>query len=247
MKPQHTTQHMKNSVRSHSRPGTRRRRVVPAVALTALAVGHIGASAQNLILNGSFEEPNVGAYAIYTTGQTFGGVWQVEYADGYMDIIGSWGTQPPSVFYPTPAGDQFCYLADNVRYSVLRQDIATPLTAGLTYELSFLQSTFYMNYGYLYLDGRVTVELAPAGGAPELTRVFNLSDHSDWTERSLLFTPAVSGPYTLRFSSTPGVPGNIDDVRLVEAAVPEPAACGLAVGVGLLGLAGWRWQRRGRA
>ncbi|MCZ7638951.1 MAG: PEP-CTERM sorting domain-containing protein [Verrucomicrobia bacterium] len=233
---------MKHSVLSHSRPGTRRRRVVPAAVLTALAVGHIGASAQDLIQNGSFEEPVVGSYAIYTTGQTFGGVWQVEHADGYMDIIGSYGTQPPSVFYPTPAGAQFCYLADSVRYSVLRQDIATPLTAGLTYELSFLQSTFYMNYGYL--DGRVTVELAPAGGAPELTRVFSLSDYSDWTEQSLLFAPAVSGPYTLRFSSTPGVPGNIDDVRLVEAAVPEPAACGLAAGLGLLGLAGWRRWRR---
>ncbi|MCZ7639997.1 MAG: PEP-CTERM sorting domain-containing protein [Verrucomicrobia bacterium] len=54
----------------------------------------------------------------------------------------------------------------------------------------------------------------------------------------------MSGPYTLRFSSTPGVPGNIDDVRLVEAAVPEPAACGLAAGLGLLGLAGWRRWRR---
>jgi hypothetical protein len=43
-----------------------------------------------------------------------------------------------------------------------------------------------------------------------------------------------------------GQPGNIDDVRLVESAavVPEPAACGLAAGLGLLGLAGWRRWRK---
>lgn len=246
MKPQHTTQHMRNSVRSHSRPGTRRRRVVPAVATAGLALCHLNTTAQNLILNGSFEDPAVGSYALFTTGQTIGNAWLVESASGYLDLIGSYGTtQPPGIFYPTPAGVQFCYLADSVRYSVLRQDIATPLAAGVTYELKFLQSTFHPNHSQV--GGEVTVELAPTAGAPELTRVFSLSDYTDWTERSLLFIPAVSGPYTLRFSSTPGVPGNIDDVHLVEGAavVPEPATWGLAVGVGLLGLAGRRRLRGG--
>lgn len=243
MNPQHTIPRMKNSIHPTSRPGFRRRGILPAAATATLALCQLNATAQNLIQNGSFEDPVVGSYALYTTGQTIGNAWLVESASPYLDLVGSWGTtQPPGIFYPTPAGDQFCYLADGVRYSVLRQDIATPLAAGVTYELKFLQATFHPRSGQV--DGKVTAELAPAAGAPELTRVFSLSDYTDWTEQSLLFTPAVSGPYTLRFSSIPGVPGNIDDVRLAEAAVPEPAACGLAAGLGLLGLAGWQRGRR---
>jgi hypothetical protein len=231
---------MKEQLHPCNEVTARQRCVLPAAAAAVLALYSLSATAQNLIQNGSFEDPIVGGYALFTTGQTIGGAWEVETASGYLDIIGTYGIS--SVFYPTPAGAQFCYLADNIQYSVLRQDIATPLTAGFTYELSFLQSTFYPNYGNFL--GEVTVELSPAGGAPELTQTFSLVGYTDWTLRDLAFTPNLSGPYSLRFSSTVGQAGNIDDVRLVEAVVPEPAPGGLAFGLTLLGLAGWRrWSK----
>jgi len=225
-----------------TQPAPHCRRRLPVAAAT-VALCQLTAAAQNLVQNGSFEDPVVaGDYAGHSTGQTIGSAWLVEHADVDVGLVRTYGVG--SAFYPTPAGNQFCYLADGVSFSVLRQDIPTPLAAGVTYELRFLQSTFYQNYGQL--NGAVTVELSPTGGASELTQVFSLSDYVDWTDQALVFAPAVSGPYTLRFSSTRGVPGNIDDVRLVEstAVVPEPAACGLAAGLGLLGLAGWRRWRQ---
>jgi hypothetical protein len=241
MKPQHRLVTMKHRPQPRTSLIAARRAVLP-VAAAAVALSQFTLAAQNLIQNGSFEDPVVpGDYAGHSTGQTIGSAWLIEHADVDVGVVRTYGVG--SAFYPTPAGSQFCYLADGVSFSVLRQDMATPLAAGVTYELRFLQSTFYRNYGQL--DGEVTVELSPTGGASELTQVFSLSDYADWTERALVFAPAVSGPYTLRFSSTPGVPGNIDDVRLVESAavVPEPAACGVAAGLGLLGLAGWRRWR----
>ncbi len=219
----------KRTVRLHS--------VRPVTAIALLAACH-SASAANLVQNGSFEDPVVtgfgGQYDLYTTGQSIGGAWLVEHADTYTDIL-------RGLVYalsPTPAGDQYCYLADNVSYAVLRQDLAAPLQGGVTYELSFLQS------GTLgFSGGKVTVELSPTGGSAELTHTFSLPQFpTDWTQQSLLFTPAQTGPYTLRLSSTQSYDASLDDVRLV--AVPEPAEFGLVAALGLTAAA--YWQRRHR-
>ena len=205
-----------------------------------LAAGY-SVCAANLIKDGGFETPVItgGGGQYYTTGQTVGGVWLVEHADTELGIYAN----SPYVFYPAPEGNQICYLADNVTHATLRQDIASPLQAGVTYALSFQQSCFNASDGYA--DGKVTVEFSPAGGAVELSQTFSLFGHADWTRQSLIFTPSLTGPYTLRFDSTVGYAGNIDDIQLV--AVPEPVTCGLVAGLGLLGLAGWRRRREGSA
>jgi hypothetical protein len=228
-KPQHNTLIMKHTTCPFAKRSAGWRSLLPATATATLALCHFNGAAANLIQNGSFENPSVGSlgYDLYLTGETIGGAWLVESAAPDLLLVGSWGV--PSIFHPTMAGSQFCYLADSLGSSVLRQDIATPLAAGYAYELTFLQSAFAQNWNSP--GGEVTVELAPLGGASELAQVFSLSDYADWTERNLRFTPAVSAPYTLRFSSTRGMPGNIDDVQF--SVVPEPSACGLAATLGL--------------
>lgn len=207
------------------------------IAAAVVGICQPTTTAQNLIQNGSFEDPAVtgfgGQYDLYTTGQNIGGAWLVEHADTYTDILRGLVYTPS----PTPAGDQYCYLADNVTYAVLRQDLVTPLQAGVTYELSLLQASFTTR------GGKVTAELSPTGDSTELMYTFSLPQApTDWTEQSLVFTPAQTGPYTLRLSSTSSYDATFDDVRLV--AVPEPTPCGLAAGVGLLALVGWRRWRR---
>lgn len=228
---------MKSLIPTSPRQTVRLRFTRPVATIALLAACH-HATAANLVQNGSFEDPVVtsfgGQYDLYTTGQSIGGAWLVEHADTYTDIL-------RGLVYalsPTPAGDQYCYLADNVSYAVLRQDLATPLQAGVTYELSLLQS------GTLgFSGGKVTVEISPTGGSAELTHTFSLPQFPiDWTQQSLLFSPAQSGPYTLRLSSTQSYDASFDDVQLV--AVPEPATCAFAAGLGLLALAGWRRRVR---
>ena len=134
----------------------------------------------NLVQDGSFESPAGGGSL--TTGQNFGGVWLVENTDYSFSV--SLNQYPVSIvgltvnWHPTPSGNQLANLNYLAGATVIRQDIATPLSVGTNYNLSFLQS----GYVDFRAPAQVIASIAPTGSTNQVwSQTFTVASNADWT------------------------------------------------------------------
>lgn len=165
-----------------------------------------------IVQNGSFEETSLtgGSHYAYTS-ERFEGGWVVESSDTHLDLYDN--ITSAGLWHSTPAGTQFTYLADGVGATTLRQDLETPLEAGGSYELSFLQSGFAFPRGF---PGKVTFTISPLDSPEQVFRqTFTVADGADWTRQSARFAVPSTGRYSLRAVSTPGKIANVDDIAIV--------------------------------
>jgi hypothetical protein len=113
-------------------------------------------AANNLIRNGSFENPVVplGSYELFTLGQTFPG-WAVVGASGNVAIVSGSFTQNGYTF-PAQSGVQGLDLTGTSNTATGVQQIV-PTTSGQTYTLSFYVGNVYNPGGIFGISSTVKV------------------------------------------------------------------------------------------
>lgn len=199
----------------------------------ALVVAVADQGRANLVVNGSFETPNVfpSTFVAVPAGNPMVTGWTVGLTS--VDIVNSVAFGNPSWSYD---GDQAIDMTGTPGPGSIEQALAT--TAGGSYTLSFALSSNvgpHVNGLEVYWDGGLLATLtSPAFGT--------------WTVFSYGVT-ATTGSTLLKFVSTiGGFQGPLVDAVSVEptaAAVPEPGTLGLAGLAGLIVLG--RSVRRRRA
>jgi MYXO-CTERM domain-containing protein len=217
--------------------------VVLGVLLILLEV-HAGPAHASLIVNGSFEIPDVGPMGIATisvgTGPAGFG-WTVD--AGNVEVTGE--LYPP---LPGPSFDGQQHLDLNgVLVGALSQTFST--AAGVDYDVSFVYASNYVHHNTTN-PALATVRIADVGSGTDLVSPFSISHGTssstdlDWTLVVLTFT-AIGPDTSLGFTSdsidTPFGGILLDGVVVV----PEPSTLALGV-LGLLGLLAFVWRRRRR-
>lgn len=204
-----------------------------SLAVLAL-VGLAAFGSANLIVNGSFEDPVVDQAAQrneYGTGAAMGAGWTVTSSDSSVELLSNAYTVSygGDFWWTTPVGDQFVYMGSFVTHSQIAQTVN--LSAGLSYDFSFLSAAFKGSYGTSY--GSVIYDIQDSNsnsvfGGPQ---TIVTGDYADFAQFGNTFTAGATGAYTLTFDSISGTAGIIDDVQLNP--VPEPASL-FVVGCGAL-------------
>ena len=186
----------------------------------------------NLIVNGSFETPNIptGKWGVY---QAIDG-WETTFGAG-IEIQDNAAGSP---FHGNQHIELDSHPSGNSN-SGMRQLIA--VTAGQSYDLSFAWSPRPRiaadSLGLEVWFGGTLLDAIPGNGT-------GLTD-TDWNVRSYTVTPNSDSVYLeFRATGTADTFGSyIDDVRLTSPPIPAPGAILLgALGTGLVG-----WMRRRRA
>ena len=166
-------------------------------ATSSVAILTVVPQITNLVQNGSFESPQVSDYALFYTGDTIGGVWIVESTSYNVFLADNiyWSNIPA---IPTPAGSQLISL--DAADCTIRQDLAVPLSAGTSYNLSFLQST-----GAFSLIGGATLSITATGSTNvAFTKTYLIPSGYGWARQQSAFTVPADGFYTLRLAVASG-------------------------------------------
>jgi hypothetical protein len=190
-----------------------------AAALVIFAGLALPAGAQtNLILNGSFEAPSVGAGVVE---QTTPLDWVSTGTSDYVVANGS-----SANFLPATDGSQLFYFFPGLTTEVVSQG-AIGLSAGQTYQFSFdLSKMTNQSIG--------TVIATFGDGTDSQTQSFSVGTNA-WSSESWSFTAADTGAYTLTLQPGADSYPAMDRLALSDySAVPEPPGWGLAAGLGAL-------------
>ena len=187
-----------------------------SAALVVFAAGAASA-AGNLVVNGSFEVPDISVSQGYSC---FTNVTSANWTNSQG--TGGHGScyiqQNTDVFGAAYRGEQLMYLND---YGAAGTGIAQSLTltVGTTYQLTFLVSGVKdrANAGGLQVQfGSFSAIVAASASA------------GTWHGYVYQYTPLASGAAQLKFTSTSNAPVNIDAVSLVALPpVPEPTTWAL--------------------
>lgn len=215
------------------------KRILVAAVLSAGLLPGIGMAAPNLVVNGSFEQVQIATLStnpLDIPGWTHTGVqgdallWAIGYADGSGSVtVAGEGRQ----FVTAGAG----YL-QNPNIGTWSQTV-TGLTAGNTYDLSFMLSAEANFSGVQFVDvGASGTSLA----TQQFTAPLGATNYwSGWTGYSVSFV-AGGASTTLSFSSNTSFDVGIDNISLTAVAVPEPETYALMLAG--LGVVGWAARRR---
>lgn len=203
-----------------------------SLAAAVLGFASMGASAANLVTNGSFEDPVIGwpyYSAVTPTGWSKSGsvgdasIWRVGYVDGGGSItVAGEGMQ-----FVTMGGG---YLGSGT--TTWSQDVGG-LSAGTAYQLDFKIAAEGICCG----TQSVVVDFVGSGTAAQTFTAASTSSNywRDWTDEGMTFV-ADDSTVTIRFTYTGRYDMGLDDVRV--AVVPEPATYALVLaGLGLIGAA----------
>lgn len=217
-------------------------------ALSILGVSVNAADVNNLIADGSFEQPVTGpggpdsGYMTFTVGQTIASAWTVvgPSGAGNINIYPSTETLNGSVQYNVPDGSQALDLTGDVDNGApigVEQKVNT--TPGTTYDLSFEVGSTLGQPAIVnaYVNGEHVLLATNGDNTPGLT---------NWKPFTYIFT--ATGPSTVvdfYNGSQSGVKtAGLDNIRL-DAAVPEPATYAIAgLGLLLIGIARRRYTKR---
>lgn len=190
------------------------------MAATALALGALGASATNLVSNGSFEAPATSFTSCFANAASGGWSSAGPAESCYLS------NNLPNPWPDAVDGLQYMYLGQNLTAHVkLEQSIL--VAAGTSYDLQFHLAGLDDHPG-----GTLVVAL---GGATVLT-VSTPDSDSRWVQHTASFVAGTTGLQALSFVSPTGGAFNIDSVSLTAAPVPEPSGV-LLLALGLGGLA----------
>lgn len=218
------------------------------------AAGLCAASAQadNLVVNGDFEQSTNGAgqfdFNTQLTGWSSSG-YNFLFASGTADTTGSngsygglsmWGSNNGGndVLTDSPTGGNFIAADGAFQVAPITQTI-NGLNVGQQYDVSFYWAAAQQKN----FDGATTEQWSVSlGNETHSTAVYNNPSHSfsGWMQQTFTFT-ATSGSEVLAFLAT-GTPNGTPPFSLLDgvtmaAAVPEPSSWGMAlVGLGLIGL-----------
>ena len=209
----------------------------------------------NLITNGSFETPVVGAgsFANYVSGSTGITGWTVVGAAGGVSIVSGTYSQECCTF-PAEDGVQWLDLTGDGTNSVegVQQTVAT--TPGTQYTLSFWVGNIYDPNGIFGTTSTVNVLLGGISGTllDTATNSSTITGTQTWEQFTTSFT-ATGTSTTLDFMNgdPPGDNSNgLDNVVLTvagQAGVPEPGTLSLlGAGIIAVGLFGRRKAVRSR-
>ncbi len=201
------------------------------LASAALGLGCASASAANLIVNGSFEDPVIGSpfFSFVTpTGWSKGGsagdasIWRVGYVDGggTVTVAGE--------------GSQFVTMGGGFAATgtTTWSQTVSGLSGGTTYQLDFKIA----GEGICCGTQSVLVDFVGSSTAGQTFTATSASDNywKSWSDESMLFVAGGSS-VTVQFTYTGQYDMGLDDVRLAVA-VPEPATYALLIaGLGLVG------------
>lgn len=192
----------------------------------------VGLASANILVNGSFEQPVLGASGVqgFLTGQTIGTGWVVQSTTTSATVLSDAYSGGGADWPIGSDGNQYLYVGDSLGTSVVSQDVV--LAGGVLHTLTFDFATF-RSPG---IPGRLTLDVIQGGssvlvGGPFVLNVPFTGASGVFAPHSLSFTTTVSGTYTVQFASTSGLVANVDNFDLV----PAPGAAGLwllAAGVG---------------
>ncbi len=212
------------------------------LAAGIVAAGAMAATAQNFILNPSFELPVVGAgsYQVFATGQTIGAGWVVDSSAIAVDVLDKGYASGGVTWAPPTHGNQYLYLGDSASAATIRQDVS--LAAGGPYRLTFDLANFLSFHG---TSAKTTVNVVNLGDSSSVVgggQDFTRPSGAGYASQELDFTVPQAGNYRVLVSNPDGFGSNVDNFALV--AVPEPSAYAILAGAGVLGFAALRRFRR---
>jgi len=171
------------------------------------------ASEANLIVNGSFEQPDVAAFGQYFNGQTIGSGWTAPNPVAIATIIDNSGAG--TIWHHTSAGEQALYVGDSLLANYVVQTVQ--LVAGVTYDMSYMQAAFDQNGSW---TARLGVHVLDSAGM-QASQVTDLAAGTGFTAQAFSFTADETGDHVIKLEAYQGRVAHVDDVKLVEA-VPEP-------------------------
>jgi len=214
------------------------RKSFAALGMAAIGIACSNASAANLIVNGSFEDPVIG-YPYYSTttptGWTKGGsagdasIWRLGYVDGGGNV--------------TVAGDGFQFVTMGGGYlstgTTTWSQTVSGLGIGQSYQLDFKIA----GEGSCCGTQSVFVDFIGSGTAGQTFTATSATANywKSWSQEGMLFTAGASS-VTVQFTYTGRYDMGLDDVQLT-AAVPEPASYALML-AGLAAVAATARRRR---
>lgn len=211
-----------------------------AALVTVAAVGSL-TQGQNLLVNPSFEDPQVdtgfGYAGAYSAGMTIGSGWKVESADFGAFVIADYYTGGGVTWADPTDGNQFLYVGTNASSSTIYQDVALQGSTRhvLSFDLAEFLSGYFVSSGAYLLVDVLQNGTSILGGAVPFTRPIG----ADFATQTLEFTTQAAGEYRLWLRNGGGYGTNVDNFSLT--AVPAPGA---AMAIGAMALTAGVRRRR---